>query len=396
MLDEIKKTILVQTLTIMKHVYFLFILIFSTCVLAQAQISIDKFSLPQKGDVLKTKYEVNPMVEVGTPGADKVWDFSNVNGAPRTLELLSPSEGSVALDDAEFLTKPTEVVENYFKADSKGDLYQYYIKTVDPLFQQYEINTPFTDDEIYRKANINFGDSDYYISRYGLSLAWTDLPDTLTQGIPLTFDSVRFSIVTDRQDVIDAYGKVKLPDGKWDVLREKSIRIRKIEVAGYSFGTWIPIPSNLLSQLLGQYASLIKPDTSYHFNYYSDKAIETVATVISKNLDGSSPSSIEYKDGAQVTNVLNVGNSLPNISAFPNPTYGMVEFTLDQVKSGDYTIVVYNILGKTLWEKNVRKTKTKHHFKADLSSLQKGTYLYSVLDNYGSKLVTKRLVIINP
>lgn len=371
-------------------------MIFSTCVYTQAQISIDKFSLPQKGDILKTKIALTPMIKVGKPGADKVWDFSNVDGIPKKVELLSPSEGSVELNDAEFLVKPTEVVENYYRSDSKGDIYQYYIKTVDPIFQQFEINTPFTDDEIYRKAYINFGDSDYYISRYGLSLAWSDLPDTLTQGIPLTFDSVRFSLVVDRQDVIDAYGTVKLPDGDWDALRERSTRVRKVEVAGYSFGTWIPIPTNLLSQLLGQYAPLVNPDTTYHFNYYSDKAIETIASVVSKNEDGSDPASIEYKDGAEITNVLDVSNSLPNISAYPNPTYGMVEFTLDQVKTGDYTIVVYNILGKTLWEKDIRKTKSKHHFKADLSSLQKGTYLYSVLDKYGTKLVTKRLVIINP
>lgn len=380
----------------MKHIYFLLIFIFSTCLVTQAQISIDKFSLPKKGDVLKTKVAAAPMIKVGKPGADKVWDFSNVGGVSKKIELLHPSEGSVSLTDAEFLTKPTDILENYFKTDSKGDIYQYYIKTVDPLFQQYEINTYFTDNEIYRKANINFGDSDYYISRYGLSLAWSDLPDTLTQGIPATFDSIRFSVVNDRQDVVDSYGTVKLPDGEWDALRERSTRIRKVEVAGYSFGTWIPIPTNILSQLLGQYASLIQPDTMYHFNYYSDKAIETLATVMSKNEDGSSPSSIEYKDGAAITNVLNVDNVLPNISAYPNPTYGIVEFTLGQISPGDYTIVVYNILGKTLWEKNVHCTKIKHHFKADLSSLQKGTYLYSVLDSYGTKLVTKRLVIINP
>lgn len=381
----------------MKQSYLaLIFLILGVCT-AYSQISVDKYSLPKKGDVLKTRVATTPDVNVGEKGGPHVWDFSNVaKGLPKEVELVDPSEGSVGISDAEFLINEQGLAERYFKFVDE-DLYEYHLKTKDPIFQQYEISSNYVENKIYRRGNVIYGNNNYYISNFGWPVAWDEIPDSITNQMPLKFDSLRISSVEDAQTKVDAYGKLILPDAQWDVLREKVKVIRQVGVAGYFNGTWITIDNNILKQVLSEYAQFFEPDTSYYFNYYSDKTIEVVASVVSKSEEGSNPLSIEYKDGAMPTHVDSYDDfEKPVISVYPNPTFGNVEFSFDHVPAGVYSIYVYNLLGRKEWSTTILKSDELRMFKRDLSELPRGTYLYSIFDSKGRKLTTKRIVIMTP
>jgi len=84
-----------------------------------------------------------------------------------------------------------------------------------------------------------------------------------------------------------------------------------------------------------------------------------------------------------------------NFFLYPNPTFGVVRLDFVNLPSGTYFFEVYNIIGK--------KISSQKYFiqgyttiREDLGFLQKGTYIYSLVDDGGKNLFTKRMAIITP
>lgn len=364
-------------------------------VLGYSQISIDKFSLPKQGDVLEMKASTSSSIDVGQTGGPYNWNFTSLTGNDVFIALEAPSAGSVSLADADFaiINNGTEA---YYKQLSNNDLVQFYLKTTDPLFNAFEVQNAWDDDMIYRKANLNYGSNFNDFAEYSAVIDYNSLPDTLTDQIEFQFDSLKigseFNITAD----VDAYGEVALPDGNWDVLRVKKTITREVIVSGYIFGTWQVVPNVILKQVLGDAGAILDPMTHYEFEFYSNLAIEPITIVRSENEDGSDPFFVEYKKGSQTTNTYDLYNQYAEVNAYPNPSYGDVDFNFSKTPQGDYNILVYNILGKVVWEANFYNNGKNVVLKADLSRLQKGTYLYSIINNQGKKITTKRLVIVNP
>jgi hypothetical protein len=83
------------------------------------------------------------------------------------------------------------------------------------------------------------------------------------------------------------------------------------------------------------------------------------------------------------------------VVSFPNPGFGTLYFTLLNYPSDQYTLEVYNIIGKVIYTVNLNNGKG-NKYKVDLSHLRKGTYMYSILDSKGKKLTTKRFSLVTP
>lgn len=104
---------------------------------------------------------------------------------------------------------------------------------------------------------------------------------------------------------------------------------------------------------------------------------------------------VAYKDNNINTPVIKLSTGQPDMLASPNPTLGKTKFTIANVVPGRYTIKLYNIIGAPLWSKEVNINGIKT-LKEDFSYLRKGTYLYSILNDQGKVLITKRLMILKP
>ena len=85
----------------------------------------------------------------------------------------------------------------------------------------------------------------------------------------------------------------------------------------------------------------------------------------------------------------NTANTVENLKIFPNPTKGQISISNSQninVKS----VEIYNVLGTLLKQISIKQNTSKINL--NLSELNSGIYLLSVLDDSGASL-TKKLVI---
>jgi len=371
-------------------------LLFMSVLSISAQISISKFSLPYLGATLKTYVDVETNVDVGTTGGPHEWDFTGLQKTNYTeVNLEDPTSGSVPVAAATFVIKSNDLLEQYYTINEEG-IDEIFIKTVDPVLMTFEISNGYAINPKYRKATILYDATYESGSRLEAALAFDQLPDTLTSGIGIDIDSIRFNTNFDRTDKIDAYGVVKLPDGDWNALRETSTSIRSvtIDILIPILG-WIEAPPEILATFLGDFGEFLNPDTTTTINFYSDQSIEVLAAMQMDD-DGNVTSS-EYKAGPEVTEVFNTDYSEnPEVNVYPNPSFGQVTFNFDNCRPGNYTIQVHDILGKEMYEDTYLLPLNNKPYKASFSTLKKGTYLYSIYDPKGVKITTKRLVIVNP
>lgn len=87
-------------------------------------------------------------------------------------------------------------------------------------------------------------------------------------------------------------------------------------------------------------------------------------------------------------NSITADNGAFNI--YPNPTTGKVNFTLDNLKSGEYTMSVYNMLGQKVYSNNI-KIEGQYSSSLDLSGFGKGVYLFAI--NGLGQSIEKKIVL---
>jgi hypothetical protein len=217
------------------------------------------------------------------------------------------------------------------------------------------------------------------------------IPAELLEGVPFEFDSVRISLINNSESEVEAWGTVRLPDGDYDVIRDKISNtadtklFAKLPIIG-----WFDVTS-LIGDIdeLGDAIGVVETIT---YNYYSAEDKEIIVSIITDDQDMIT--SVEYKGDAILSDTKVVTPDYSMITAYPNPSFGSVSVQMVNYPLGEYRIKVYNVVGKELWTESYQ-LRSNRVFKADLMHLRKGTYLYSIFDKNGKKLVTKRIAIIS-
>jgi len=181
-----------------------------------------------------------------------------------------------------------------------------------------------------------------------------------------------------------------MPDGDYEVLRDKVSNVTttaifaKVPVIG-----WFDVSNLAAGAGLGDVFGEMSTTT---YNYYSATEKEIIASVIVDDEDNIT--SVEFKGDPILSDIKSIAPDANLITAYPNPSFGNVSIQMVNYPLGDYSMKVYNIVGKELWSDNFQLKSNRVH-KADLMHLRKGTYLYSIFDKNGKKLITKRLAIIS-
>ena len=85
----------------------------------------------------------------------------------------------------------------------------------------------------------------------------------------------------------------------------------------------------------------------------------------------------------------------PDLVAYPNPAIDDVRIDFFNLPASNYTLKIYNILGIVVWEKKYSISGDRSE-KINLNDLRKGTYLYSLINETGKIISTKRLMIMRP
>lgn len=356
-----------------------------------AQITVTEESFPVAGDTLSTRADITPMITLGASGPMQSWEFENLS-SPAVIEnifLTTDFGSSTGFNDAESMTIGEGGTEFYY-VSTPNSFTELGIYGADPVLGVLNINARYTEPLILRRAPLNYGDINAQSTNLLFPFSSEIIPDTFLNSLPFQPDSIRLNIEVQRADTVDAYGMLTVNMVGYEVLREKRVEIRTVSVdALLPFVGWQDV-TPIINQILPQFGAG-SSDTLRSYYYFAEDLKEPVA-IVSVN-DNDTPQRVEYRD-MMMTSAGGFSFNQPiNITAAPNPSIGFVEFVITNAPASVYKLKVRNIIGQTLWEKDVY-VSGKEKIKVDLTHLKRGTYFYSLTDQMGNVISTKRLIFI--
>lgn len=361
---------------------------FTVGLFAQIQVTSDNF--PALGDVLVTNIDNTPTIVPGDSGADKTWDFSTLDGEQMletTFEDAANGSAAADLPNADLFTDFGGAETYYQSTDTEFLILAG--KGTDPTGFGVEALVQFTPPIVDRRE-MSFGDVNSSESDASFAFGSEVIPDTLLANFPIVPDSIRIRINQDRTDVVDAYGTLTIPGGTYDVLREKRTQTRSTRVdILLPFIGWSDV-TDVIAGLVGVDAGLGEIST-VNYLFFSNTEKEVIVN-ISADETGDVVTSVTYKWFDVIDNVGNVLTEKPNISAFPNPATTAVNIDFKNLETGNYTLKIFNILGRSVWQNDFYINGEQREV-VNLQDFQNGTYLYSVINSAGKTLATKRLIV---
>lgn len=371
------------------HVLFIGLLCFTTSLLAQ--ITVDNETFPQVGDTLFTNTDNLPTgIDLGVAGENQEWNFTSLSAPFTTSNVFKAANTGLnfpLFPNTEIVVELQAGVEAYYNLTSSAVEYAGYVGE-DPIGLGIEAVTQFSPKYIERRSPMNYGDTHQMEANLTLPFASEDIPIDIFGDFPVTPDSIRIRIAFDRSDEIDAWGTMRIPGGLYDVLREKRVEIRETRVdAKIPFLSWQDVTDLLPLEALGA-------DTTTTYYYFSNEAKEPIAVARTRDNE-QTITSIEYKAENVMTSLNNLEAKKPGVYAYPNPAIVDVRFEFTNLERGLYHLKIYNILGLEIWKKSYQINQSLTD-SVRLSGFRKGTYLYSLEDNDGKTLMTKRLMIVRP
>ena len=361
-----------------------------------AQITVTNAVFPQAGDTLYTAVDGAPTgVSVGTTGGAQQWDFSQLSSPFVSADVVleaSQGQSSALFPDA-------DLVLDYLGGEGYARVTADAVEVVgfagdDPFGQGLAIVVNLDPTATAYRAPISFGDTYVDTSYFRLLFDADDLPlDNI--GLPLTPDSIRISVTTIISSTADAYGTATIPMGTYDVLRIRSEQQQDVLIeAKVGFLPWADVTSIFLANLPD--IDLLSPgDTVVSYRYQSNVAKEPIAVITVD--DNDQPTEAEYRTTPDaVTSVRYQDVAGADVSAYPNPTFdNNVKLQFSGLPTGEYTVKMYNLIGKQVWAKQYYISGDTTHA-LSLSGFAQGTYLYTVEDQRGRKITTRRLMVLRP
>ena len=365
-----------------------------------AQITVTNATFPAPGDTLRTVIDTDPNINLQSPGEDLTWNFTSLDGPVFENIILDANQGAsfAEFPSATIMTGQTPLAETYFQTTATAYTSLGY-SGQDPIGLGLDVAFKNTPPLVERISPLNYNDDSNSSSFVSVPFAWSDLPALITDSLPLptTPDSIAIEVSTTRTETVDAWGKVILPVGTFDVLR-----VRRMDITETSVQALIPtfpgFPSIWVdvTSFLGGVSPFLGGDTTLTYRYYNDESKEPIAIIRADPID-ETPTNAEYKSvDPSTVNIIKLYDKKPNIYAYPNPAIDQVRFDLVNIPNGTYDLNIYNILGVKVWSKKYDFTNSSDTIQLDLNNFKKGTYLYSLVNDGGKTFATRRLVILRP
>lgn len=376
----------------MRKIFLYWIIFMLWGALAKAQITVTSNLLPEVGDTLFTAVDQLPnTMRPLMAGRNQRWDLTTLQAPFTRRSVWRPAnQGNYGryFRSAEMFAQIDENTEGYYRTTS-NELYLVGAYGPDPLGLSRRALMRYQPALLERKLPLRYGDAFQNDSNVSYTLSREDLNNTFRKKLPISADSIRVRVSLDRQYYVDGWGKLVSPGGFFDVLREKRIEIRDFKIEG-------KIGNRKWQDLTGivKEKQLLRSITVITYNYYSNEDKEPIA-VIWMDQNDQKPIRAEYKADDPEASVQNMNSLKADVYAFPNPAIINVRFEFYNLPTGEYTLTIYNILGVEQWSKRytINGNTTE---KADISELKRGAYLYSLKDENGKTITTKRLMVLRP
>ncbi len=354
---------------------------------SHAQPVLSPGNFPDPGDTLFYLTDYLPdRIAVAAPGPKQFWNFSQLDAPVLEYTLVEPAASgqmTASFPNAEIVLQSKDGAESYYYLDNAG----IYLLGRSESFQDMKVKAMSRFDQglLELVAGMEYDDDLDVEAMYDCQIERNELPSEVADQLDHTVERIRLQAQLARRVTADAWGNLLIPGGQYDVLRVRidDVCDVSVETQEGSSADWKAGDAAMGEELLGgKFKS--------YYRYYAKGIKGEVATLyLDPNGDvdrvtfRANPRDIEHyqTDPNQI------------IYAFPNPSYGSLRLRFDNLEPGEYSVRFYNILGKQLFEQSYQIDAAKT-VRVDVSGLQKGAYLYALLDERGNKLVTKRIVVL--
>lgn len=357
-----------------------------------AQISISASSLPDFGDKIYYKTDQNPEVhshKLKTKGT--LWNFEDLNGGSSSeYSFHYPRYGQEKIEDNSFdiLLKKDQSDLNWLRWNGNdleivATMMEDKVSGNERMLHIFQGRVPFIFGMLDYKDQFTKEVTSIY--QYKVK----ELPFNIRQTDLFEADSLKIEVNTTYFMNVDDFGTLRLPKLEREVLQLSMIQKITTSYSILKNEHWVDFGQPaFLTELFPENNSQI-----FEKHYYSEGGKTPIAITVE---DGAGHvNSAIYQTSVLERNEPSNENIKNGLDAFPNPTYGDVSFNFSQYPAGKYKVKLYNIIGISIWEKPV-SVKQNEIVDFDFNFLTKGTYIYSIENAEGEKLITKRLIIITP
>jgi hypothetical protein len=364
------------------------------CLGLSAQITVTSATFPVAGDTLRTAVDFSPDASVNPatpPGGNQLWDFTGLAASQTDETVYLPASAGLYANffpGADLVVQGDNGEAYYNLTPTRLELLGFYGS--DPSTFNVGVQARYQPPRAERRSPLVFFDVYQEDTDLSIPISTEALPDSLLQGLPIQFDSIRIRRSVQRLEVVDGWGTAQIPGGQYPVLRQK-----RTEYATTALDLLTPFGWIDVSQLGGsQLGNLVGTDTTISYRFLSGTEKEEIA-VATLSPDLSETQSVRFKSNITVAAPETFAPGNANVQAFPNPAIEWVRFDCTNLPANEYTLKIFNIIGKVVW-KETHLISGNKSVRIDLENFKKGTYLYSLVDKKGNIIGTKRLVVLKP
>lgn len=364
---------------------------------ASAQLTLSSAYFPVAGDTLRSvvadsTYAVGVDLQPGG-GENLRWDFSEAVGV-RTV-----SQAVTAINITDFPTATLRIAGD----DTAESFYQSSPTSFDlvgvrasfDLLPGFPVVAEVQPVRPVRRAPLAFGASFSSMTENTVTISVDSLPEALRQEIGPALngvDSLRLTTISTRNDEVDAWGTVDLPEVTYPVLREKrteSVFIR-LEVRSLPL-PWIDVTGSItvlnpdLADLLGQQPLIV------NYLFWTEGSKEPVADITTSEM--GQVQQMRYKRAATTTATGDRDLQQAIVRLYPNPASVRTRLEVAGVARGTYHLHLVNMVGRQVAARSFQVNGGQAVVDLDVSTLTAGLYLYTLRNEQGRALTTKRLLV---
>lgn len=348
---------------------------------------------PKPGDTLYYLVDRAPEnINIDGYNRQPIWDISLAK-APylRPVIPVDPTkiEESGNFPGANYALRMDDRTIHFYKREGRElyllGLHGFYI------FQQFvPVDIRFDYPIIVNYPSAQYGQEWEYSSQATIEFPTSLLQPSIVSRLPVRADSIRLILGVDRLSTEDGEGQLK-----YEIINDDVSRHFTIEE--YRYRTLLKVgdkPWQDFSSYIDNNEAY-GPPIRYRYDFFNEKYGIPVSSVW-VNPYNRQPTQVKY----WVRSYLNrfrkpVQTSEPDIYAFPNPAIGYVNIELSNLKPGKYRIALFNFLAQEVYQQPV-EINSDETVRIDITKFDKGPYLYGLIDQYGRRIITKRLTILKP
>lgn len=363
--------------------------------MVSAQVSLTDAYFPIAGDTLRYSIaDSTATVDLLSEGPARSWNFGNLEPAVNFSEAVSSATGDTIFPNADLRVRLDVFTVGYFRLSPT--LYELVgIEGSLDIFPDLRFATPLAPPRPERRAPLTYQDG--FTTQTNNTLVVS--PDSLPAAVLSQFgdilgnvDSIRVTNTSTRQDTVDAFGTLTLNGQTFDVIRERRTEILNttIEVLAGFLG-YVEVTALVLASApeLANFLGEQPPMTTYY--YWSPESKEAVA-IVSTDTEGNADG-ITFKRFERTSSIGGPQLRQAEVKVYPNPAYGLTTFEVDDLSPGLYTLSIVNILGKRVSNTLFTAFGKRGKVEVDVSTLPFGTYLYSLTNERGRILTTKKMMV---